>query len=293
MKYKVYIILISILLTGCKFRKSVEKDIASGLTSAGDEITCEDVYLTVNNERITRNSFIYGEIIYINFNDVKGFAKENGKVFPGLVISVTNQAGDTVWKTADLYSQYTEGFDYSPLNLTADLTVAAPMQSKGEYSLFIDIRDSKGEGKFKTKFDFKVRENELISVETSGVSYNETYLFSQGSNRIITDNKIGFDDNIYVIVEGLKGFKEENGMVYPGISIKIIDAANNIIVNSEDLFVKYSEAGVAAADLNTRVSAHFSSLSGEKFINPLHCETVIWDKKGDARIKATTNMTLE
>jgi len=293
MKYKVYIILISILLTGCKFRKSVEKDIASGLTSAGDEITCEDVYLTVNNERITRNSFIYGEIIYINFNDVKGFAKENGKVFPGLVISVTNQAGDTVWKTADLYSQYTEGFDYSPLNLTADLTVAAPMQSKGEYSLFIDIRDSKGEGKFETKFDFKVRENELISVETSGVSYNETYLFSQGSNRIITDNKIGFDDNIYVIVEGLKGFKEENGMVYPGISIKIIDAANNIIVNSEDLFVKYSEAGVAAADLTTRISAHFSSLSGEKFINPLHCETVIWDKKGDARIKATTNMTLE
>jgi len=280
-------------LTGCKFSTSVKKDLTSGLTSAGDDITCEDVYLTVNNERITRNSFIYGETLYINFDDVKGFTNENGKVFPGLVITVISQAGDTVWKTDDLYSQSKEGFNYSPLNLTADLTVAAPMQSKNEYSLFIDIWDNKGEGLFKTKFDFKVRENELITVETSGVSYNEAYLFSQGSNRIITDNKIRFDDNIYVIVEGLNGFKEENGMVYPGIGIKIIDAVNNVIVNSEDLFVKYSEAGVAAADLTTRVSAHFSSIYGNNFINPLHCEALIWDKKSDAWIKAKTDMTLE
>jgi hypothetical protein len=293
MKPTAFIILISMLLTGCKFSKSVKKDLASGLTATGEDITCEDVYLTVNNERTTRNSFIYGETFYMNFDDVKGFARENGNVFPGLVMTVINQAGDTIWKTDDLYSKSTEGFNYSPLILNADLTVAAPIQSKNEYSLFIDIWDKKGKGKFKTKFDFKVRENELITVETSGVSYNETYLFSQGSNRIITDNKIGFDDNIYVIIEGLKGFKEENGMVYPGISIKIIDAANNVIVNSEDLFVNYSEAGVAIADLTTRVSAHFFSISGEKFINPLHCEMVIWDKKSNARIKATTNLTLE
>jgi hypothetical protein len=229
----------------------------------------------------------------MNFDDVKGFAKENGNVFPGLVMAVISQAGDTVWQTDNLYSQYTEGFNYSPLKLTADLTVAAPIRSKNEYSLFIDIWDNKGEGTFKTKFDFKVRENELIMVETSGVSYDETYLFSQGSNKVITENKIRFNDNIYIIVEGLKGFKEEYGMVYPGLSMKVLDAANNIIVNSEDLFVNYSETGVSAADVTARVSAHFFSISGDKFINPLHCETVIWDKKSPARIKVKTDMTLE
>jgi len=289
----ILVILTLTSLTACRFSKSDKKDAVSDITSSGNEITCEDIYLTVNNGVITRNSFTYGETFYVNFDDVKGFVKENGSVFPGMMMDIVNQAGDTIWKSGNLYSGSAEGFNYSPLKLTADFTAAAPVRSGKEYTLFVNIWDNKGEGTFKTKFDFKVKANALIKVETYGVSYDEAYLLSQGSNKVITDNKIRYNDNIYVIVEGLKGFREELGEVYPGISIKVLDAGNKVMVNSEDLFVKYDETGVSAADLTARVSTHFFSVQGDRFINPLHCETLIWDKKSDARIIVKADLTME
>ncbi|MCX6253058.1 MAG: hypothetical protein NTV31_01115, partial [Bacteroidia bacterium] len=205
---------------------------------------------------------------------------------------IRNQSGDTVMQTNDLYSEYPSGINYSPLKLTADLTVASPIKSKGEYTLYVKIWDKKGNGTFTTKFDFKVKENEQITIDPSNVSYDEIYLFSQGSDKVITDNKIKFDDNIYLIFEGLKGFKEENGFVFPGLSLKATDSENNMIIDNDDLFLDYTKTGLASTDFISQVSAHFKIARAE-FKNPLHCELVIWDKKSDARIKVTTNMILE
>ncbi len=292
MRTALSVILISVVLTGCKFSRSVEKDLVSGLTSTGSDLTCENVYLTVNNERTTRNSFIYGETFYICFNDIKGFAVENGNVFPGMEIIITDPEGDTLMQTDDLYEEYTEGMNYSPLQLTADLTVADPIRSKGEYTLTVNIRDKKGKGTFSSKLDFNVTENEKITVKPMDVSYNEIYLFSQGKNNVITDNVIGFDDNIYIIVEGLKGFREENGNIFPGLELKGSDSRNNIILDYDDLFVDYSETGIAVSDFASRVSAHFK-ITGTSFDNPLHCELTVWDKKSSARLMVNTDMILK
>ena len=206
MRTTLFVILISMILTGCKFSRSVEKDLASGLTSTGSDLSCEDVYITIDDEKTTRNTFVYGETFYICFDDIKGFAVENGNVFPGMEIVITDPEGNTLMSADDLYEEYTEGMNYSPLQLTADLTVANPIKSKGEYTLTINIRDKKGNGTFRSEFDFSVVENDKIAVQAKDVSCDEVYLFSQGQNRVITDNAINSDDNIYLIVEGLKGF---------------------------------------------------------------------------------------
>ena len=292
MKTTFSVILIPFVLAGCQFSKSVKKDFASGITTTGNNLTCEDIYLTVNDEKITRNSFIYGETFYTNFSDIKGFTKEKENVFPGMEMIVINQAGDTVFQNNDIYLGSTGGVNYSPLLLTADLTLAAPIKSKGDYTLLINIWDKKGNGTFTSKFDFKVKENKQIAVESSNVSFDEVYLFSQSNYKVITDNKIKYNDNIHIIIEGLKGFKEEDGLVFPGLSIKATDAADNTVLESDDLFLDYSTTGIATSDLAARVSAHFN-ITGTQFNNPLHCEMTVWDKKSDARIKATTNMTLE
>jgi hypothetical protein len=292
MKTTFALFLICLILTGCNFSKNAKKDLMSGLSSTGNNISCDDVYLTVNDERTTRNSFIYGETFFLNFSDVTGFAKENGNVFPGMVLVVVNPAGDTLMKTNDLMSKYPEGMNFSPLLLTADLTLAAPIKSKADYTAIVNIWDRKGKGTYRSKFDFKVLENDKITVESSKVTYDEIYLFSQGNDKVITDNKIKFNDNIYLIVEGLKGFSEAEGMVFPGLSIKASDSANKVLLESEDLFLDYSVSGVAAADLAERVSAHFS-IPGPQFNNPLHCELIVWDKKSDARVKVKTDMVLE
>ncbi|MCX6260856.1 MAG: hypothetical protein NTY95_08465, partial [Bacteroidia bacterium] len=203
MKPTLTLFFLLLVLNSCNFSKSAKKDLMSGLSSTGNSISCEDVYLTVNNERITRNSFIYGETFFLNFSDVKGFAKENGNVFPGMNLVVVNPAGDTMMQTNDLMSKYADGMNYSPLILTADLTLAAPIKSKAEYTAFVNIWDKKGAGTFRSKFDFKVRENDKISIESSKVKYDEVYLYSKGNEKVITDNKIKLSDDTYIIIEGL------------------------------------------------------------------------------------------
>ncbi len=292
MKTTFALIFVSLVLTGCNFSKSAKKDLMSGLSSTGNNISCDDVYLTVNDERTNRNSFIYGETFFLNFGDVTGFKKENGNVFPGMNLVVVNTAGDTIFQTSDLMSKYPEGMNFSPLLLTADLTLAAPIKSKAEYTAIVNIWDRKGEGTYRSKFDFKVLENDKIKVESSGTTYDEVYLFSQGNDKVITDNKIKFNDNIYIIIEGLKGFSETGGMVFPGLSIKASDSANNVLLESDDLFTDYSTSGIAAADMAERVSAHFS-IPGPQFSNPLRCELTVWDKKSNAKIKVNTDMVLE
>lgn len=284
----------SLLIFGsCQFSKTTKIDLTSGLVSKGDKLTCDDVYLSVNNSRTTRNTFIYGETFFMNFSDIKGFTGENNKVFPGMILSVLNTNGDTIMKTDDLMSKYPDGMSFSPLSLTADLTVAAPIQSKREYSAVVNIWDRKGDGRFTAEFDFKVVENDKITIETSSVSYGEVYVFSQGNDRVITDNKIKFNDNIYFIIEGLKGFKENDNNVFPGLRLKATDSANNVIVQNDDLFTDYNDSGLAASDLAERVSAHFNVPSTPQFNNPMHCELTLWDKKSDARITVNVDLVIE
>jgi hypothetical protein len=292
MKITIVALLLSIVVAGCQFSKSVKKDLVSGLLTKGDGLSCEDVYLSVNDKKTDRNTFVYGEGINVKFNNIEGFKKENENVFPGMQIIVISKTGDTVLHANDLYGDYKDGLKLSPLLLIADITVASPMKSKGEYSLLVNIWDKKGTGKFNAKLDFKVISNEKIVTEVNNVSYNEIYLFSKERDKVIPDNKIRFNENTYIIFEGLSGFKEENGMVYPGLSIKATDSAGNKILDFNDLFADNANNGLAVADFKSRVSPHFQ-LTGNDFKNPMHCELTIWDKKSDARIKTTADFIVE
>ena len=292
MKSLFYILFVAIMISGCNFSKSVKKDLVSGLTTTGDGISCDDVYLTVNNERTSGNSFSYGDMVYLVFNDIKGFNAENGHVFPLMKIVITNPPGDTLLFAGDLYSEYTEGMNYSPLELTADVTVASPIKSGGEYLLQVLISDRKGPGIFTSKLKFTVEGNENIIVEPYNVTYNEVYLYSQGNEKVINDGRIGFDDNIYIMAEGVNGFMVENGLVFPGLTLKATDSEGDVILDYPDLFTEYGTTGVDISDFSSRVSSHFR-ITGTEFKNPLHCEMLIWDKKSDAKLKIITDMTLE
>jgi hypothetical protein len=292
MKTTFVLFLIITVLGSCQFSKSAKKELLSGLSSTGSNISCEDVYITVNNERTTRNSFIYGETFYLNFSNVTGLVKEDGNVFPGMIMIVINDSGDTLMHTDDLIANYPDGMNYSPLLLTADLTVADPIGSGGKYTVIVNISDRKGKGTYRSKYDFTVMKGDRIAIESSKVEYDEVYVFSQGNNRVIIDNRIKFNDNIYIIIEGLTGFAESNGMVFPGLSIKASDSAGNMVLESDDLFTEYTSSGIAATDLGERVSAHFS-VPGTQFNNPLHCELTVYDKKSDAKIKAATDLIVE
>ena len=292
MKITTAALLLIITMAGCQFTKSVKKDLVSGLLTKGDGLSCEDVYLSVDAGKTNRNTFIYGEKFFINFNNIEGFNKENENVFPGMRMFVSGKTGDTVFQTNDLYGGYSEGMKLSPLLLIGDLTVASPMKSKDEYTLHVIIWDKKGKGNITSTLDFKVVSNDQIKIEANKITFTEIYLFSKERDAVIPDNKIKFNENIYVIFEGLSGLKEINGSVFPGLSVKANDNEGKIILDYKDLFSDYNENGITDSDFKTRVSAHFT-IFATKFNNPLHCNLTIWDKKSDNSIKAKTDLILE
>lgn len=289
MKTSLIAITFLVLLTGCQFSKSVNKDFMSGLLTKGDKLSCEDAFITVNKEKINRNEFVYGETFVVNFNKIEGFNMENESVFPDMSLTVMNNAGDTMLFADDLYSDYPNGIKLDPLLLTSEVTVAAPMSSGNEYKLYINIIDKKGEGKFSAEYVFNVVPNDKIVNETFNVEFDEIFLYSAEREIVIVNNIVKKEETIYFVFEGLTGFVEEDGMVFPGLSLRGTDKGGKQIFDFEDLFAEYSETGLSIENFNKRILANFS-LSGTELLNPLLCEILVWDKKGDAKIKSYTDL---
>jgi hypothetical protein len=285
-----FLLLISV--SGCNFSKSVKVDLISGLTTKGDIISCEDVYITVNDQKVERSTFLYGEEFYLNFNDIKGLKRIDGKVFPGMDIFVFGESGDTVFNATDLYKGNPEGYSQQPILLTSKLLVARPVHSGKNYKMLVNIWDKKDKGTFSATFDFKVNAGQNLKVEPAMVTYDEIYLFSKNSGKVINNNNITSDDENYLLIEGLKGFSETEGKVFPGLSMKVTDAAGAEVLNYEDLFADYTVAGLDFADFNGRVTSSFIIPSGE-VKNPLHLNVLIWDKKSTAKIGVSADLTYQ
>lgn len=288
MKYKLLSItlLLSCLLS-CQTNKSVKKDFTTGLSSIGDGISCDEVYLSDGDKRLQRNTFTYGETFNLNFENISGFEKIDNNVFPGMELLVIGQQGDTIMHNPDLYSNI--GVDISPLLLQAEITAANPIHSNKTYTLNVNIWDKKGTGTYKSEMDFTVAPNTNIEVENNNVSYEEIYLFSKERNSVITGNEAKFNENIYLIFEGLEGFKIEDGKVNLGLSLKGTDSEGEVILNESDLI---GDLSMEYTEINNRLSPNFI-FSGSNIKNPIACEITIWDKKSENRIKVITELSIK
>ena len=290
MNFRVLTIGICLLtFISCDFSKSVNKDLITGLLTKGDGLSCEDVFLTIDDETILRKTFEYGEEFILIFNNMEGFECIDNHSFPGMTLSVVSQDGDTVLFEHDLYSDLVDGTDYSPLLLNSAILVADPIHSNEEYTLLIDIWDKKGDGVFKAKLDFMVEQNIMINIESNEISFQEVYLYSQERDLVIIDQTASFDENIYMVLEGLEGFVKEGEIVSIGMSLSIEDSEGNSIVKEDDLL---GASDFPYSEIHDRVSANFL-LTGSQINNPITCEVFIWDKQGDGSIKASTQIQIE
>jgi hypothetical protein len=283
------IALMMIILTSCDSSKSVSTDLVTGLTTRGDGLSCENVYLSDGEQEINRNTFTYGEIVYVNFEDIEGFEKKDGNVFPGMHLYVVNQSLDTILTYPDLYTDYQDGINISPLFLQANLTVADPMHSGSEYTLNIHIWDKNGEGTFKATLDFDVVSDEQIEIGNNNLSYDEAYLFTEEGNNVIIGNEAHFNENIYLIFEGLEGFQEEDGKVFIGLNLKVRDSEGNIVLDEEDLI---GDSGLDPSQIKEQLAPNFI-IRDTTISTPVSCEILVWDKKSDRNIKASVDLNLK
>lgn len=260
-----------------------------GLATKEGGLICKDIYLSNDDGKINTNSFIYGDQIAINFNNIKGFKKENGNTFPGLRLLILDKKKDTIMFNPDLYSDNTNGFDLSPLLLFSKVMVANPIHSDNSYKAYVHVWDKKGKGTLDTSLEFKVIPDPKIATQTNGVSFDEIYLYSQKKGSSIINNLVPTNEDIYLVIQGLQGFVKENGKSSVGVRIEVTDADGNIILKEEDLT---KDAPLDASELEEVIAPSFIITKG-KVQNPIVFSVRIWDKKSDHEIKANVKLNVE
>lgn len=281
------LIAITLLLISCggEFNKSVNVDLISGLSTKGDGLGAGDVYLTVKDERVKRNTFTYGEIFHLNFNNVTGFKKEGGEAFPGMELTVVSEQGDTAMHYDDMYAEQ-GGVDVSPLLLYTNITVAKPMMANNKYKLYVNIWDKKGKGTFKAEFDFDIEPNEAIKVtKDDAIAYDNIYLFSQEEGTV-TNNQIKVNQTYYLMFEGLEGFNADNGKVSVGLSMKAVAADGEVLLDEKDLL---GEGEWEPSLVQEQISSDFI-FRDPSIATPINCEIVVFDKKSEARVSAKVEL---
>ena len=283
-------LIISLAFISCDFRKSVQADLKTGIITKGDGLSCEEVWLSVDVQEIERTTFVYGEMFLIHFTNMEGFKKEGENAFPGMLMWVTGESGDTIFQTEDLYSDYLNGINLDTLSLKANLTIGNPMHSNNQYTVYIKIWDKKDKGTFTAEMPFNIIENEKIKIEKNKLSYNEIYLYSVDRDKVIIDGEVAANEVIYLLFEGLSGFTESNSNVFPGMKFQALDNEKNILMEYDDLFSSYTETGLNSVDFRTQI--YISLKFPGQAVNPINCEAILFDKKSNSNIKVTTEINV-
>lgn len=283
-----FLLLSVIAFSSCEFNKSVKIDLTTGLTSKGSGLSCEDVYLTVNNEKVTRNEFVYGDVIDINFNGIEGFTKKGKEVFPGMQLLVVDKKGDTVLYSADLYADYTDPITKSPLLLVSKITIGNPLRSNQLYTATVHLWDKKGKGTFDTKLEFSTVSNKSIKTTSNGLTANEVMLFDQEAGTPIVSDKIPCDTKVTLVFDDLKGYKSENGICEFGLRMVISDKNGEVLLSEDDLL-----EGVTLDESEPNKQILGSFTLPRKVKGPVMLEVIVWDKIGSGKITTTAKLGLE
>jgi hypothetical protein len=140
------------LFTSCNFSKGVKKDLTTGLSTSYNGFAIEDIYLTVDDNKLSSNKIAMGKVVNIIADGVDNYTIKDGKVFPGCTIILTDKAGKEILKVEDAFADMSAGIDQAKASLlTATLNTGNPMIVGETYHL-------------KTRFfDKQNKESEILS----------------------------------------------------------------------------------------------------------------------------------
>ncbi|MDB4292352.1 hypothetical protein N9954_03035 [Maribacter sp.] len=275
-----------VLVTACNFNVSMSKDFMTGITTSGNGISVDEVYLSDGTSGLKRRTFTYGEKIFTNFSDISGFTIEDGLYYPVMNVLVISKEGDTIMNYPDLYGG--KAIDASENTLNGHVILADPIKSNEEYTILYSLIDGKGDGSFTSKMDFKVAPDQSIKVAKSGFDFAEVYIMNNDEGTVITDNTIDFNQNIYLNFQGLTGYTVDGNTAEVGLSVKLTDDSGNVLIEEADIFKGQK---VAIQNLKQGIASTII-LSPGSVDNPLKWEVDIWDKNSDAKLSAQTQITI-
>jgi hypothetical protein len=269
--------------------KSVSSDPSIGLTTNGNGLTTGSNYLLVNDKKRSNNNFVYGEKFSIVFNDIRGFTKQGAEVFPGMSLTVFDDKGKKLLYDADLYKDYRDPITLSPLMLLCDISVGRPMMSGKKYTARVHIWDKKGKGTFDAELKFVAMPSPAVdkTEKVAGADFKEVIFLDKTTGFSIESNEVTAGRNYQVVLEGIEGFSIVDGMCDVGASLLLRErSTGKILLEVEDFL---GENGVASeSDLYDGLRSPAFGFTGKRY--ECDVETVLWDKRSDAKVKVVTRL---
>jgi hypothetical protein len=148
---QILIAVIAIVLYSCSggFSKGVKKDLATGLSVTYNGFAIKDIYLIVDDNKLSTNKITLGKEVNVIVDGVEYFQEKDGKVFPGCSIILTDKAGKEILNLPDAFASLKDGLDKDKAGLLkAQLNTGSPMAVGETYHLksrFFDKQNNANE----------------------------------------------------------------------------------------------------------------------------------------------------
>lgn len=266
------------------------KFLPKDLSIITEGLSCDDTYLYAAGMKTTSLYYKYGEKVFINFIQVKGFKEVGGKIFPRIDGYVYNAEGDTLVNGYDLDLGIADGYqsETGGIDLNTNVYFDYPFLPNENYNWEVYISDRNSDKFLKSSVILNIAHNDHIKVEAKNGGYNDVYLYDMEEGLVIRDNTVIEGSDFKVYFDGLSGFKIEDEKAFPGMEVSLKSAGGDQILYAENAISDYAESGL---DAKLVVSSLYTLIelpddeSGE-----MQLMVRIYDLKGKAEI--TTNITL-
>ncbi|MFM8911835.1 MAG: hypothetical protein ACKOE6_02800 [Flammeovirgaceae bacterium] len=129
-----------LLLAACS--KGIKKDLTTGLTTRYNGFAVEEIILVDSADQTLSSTQVPLDSRFsIVMQGIANYQEKEGKVFPGLSLTVTDGQGTAVIGEADLFAS-SEGYSADEASvLRATVTVGSPMQSGQTYHCKVRVFD--------------------------------------------------------------------------------------------------------------------------------------------------------
>lgn len=153
-KHVIVLILSCIILAECNYSKGVKKDLLTGLSCSYNGFVVRNVLLTDPFDKPkTDNKVQLNTQIAIVANGVTNYGLKDGKVFPGMMIVVTDKRGNIVVQNDDLFVGDQGHPPADATELRGTIAIARPMNAGEVYHVKMRIWD-------------KIKPNNELNAET-------------------------------------------------------------------------------------------------------------------------------
>ena len=135
------------------------------------------------------------------------------------------------------------------------------------------------------------KEKNRINIESTGITSDSVFLFYKKA--FYEYPEVLMDSLVEMVFIGLDGFKKIDGKVYFGGSIMVTDSVGEIVFKNDDVFMFIDETGVDYQLVKERLGMILEVGSPMIKGKTYFWENVIWDKKGETKIKTRTRIIPE